>query len=275
MQQKEEIEAQRDELEVQRDKIAFQNKNITDSIHYARRIQTALLPTDEMMKQLLGEHFVLYKPRDIVSGDFYWITQKNNKTILVVADCTGHGVPGAFMSILGVAYLTEIVAGQEWFSASEILENLRKNIIQSFPKSGAREETKDGMDLSLCIIDYVGMKLQYAGANNPLLLVREDELITLKADKQPIGLHPRMDAFNNQELDIKQGDLIYMFSDGYIDQFGGPESKKFMSKPFKSLLLAISMQELDKQKLLLEKAHNEWKGSEEQMDDILVIGFKI
>lgn len=275
MQQKEEIEAQRDELEVQRDKIAFQNKNITDSIHYARRIQTALLPTDEMMKQLLGEHFVLYKPRDIVSGDFYWITQKNNKTILVVADCTGHGVPGAFMSILGVAYLTEIVAGQEWYSASEILENLRKNIIHSFPKSGAREETKDGMDLSLCIIDYSEMKLQYAGANNPLLLVREEELMVLKADKQPIGLHPKMDNFNNQELDLRKGDLIYMFSDGYVDQFGGLENKKFMSKPFKSLLLAISMQDLEKQKQLLEKAHNDWKGFEDQMDDILVIGFKI
>jgi len=224
------LKAQNEEITLQRDKIAHQNKEITDSIIYARRIQTALLPTPKMLKDDL-EMYIFYRPRDIVSGDFYWMSKKEDKLIIVAADCTGHGVPGAFMSMLGVAFLNEIVGKENEVYANEILNKLRDNVVRSLNQASRLEEgqeyTKDGMDIALCVIDYPSMTLQYAGAYNPLILIRNNELMEIKADRMPVAYsddHGKK-QFTNNLIPLFPKDCMYMFSDGFADQFGGYEEK--------------------------------------------------
>lgn len=256
--------------------LALKNQEISDSIHYASRIQSAILPPAEYMHDVLPEHFILDKPRDIVSGDFYWLAKKENKLIVAVADCTGHGVPGAFMSMLGVAFLNEIVNQNEILKADEILNRLRLNVIKSLHQTGKEGEATDGMDISLCVIDRLSKKIQFSGANNPLYIFRNNELIELKADKMPISIHSRVNIpFTLHETDTLENDVIYLFSDGYVDQFGGNDRKKFKFKPFKNILSEIHKKPMDEQKLILEKSYNEWKGKLEQVDDILVMGIRI
>lgn len=281
-QQKEEIEAQRDEIEMQRDYANQQKQKITDSIVYAKRIQAAILPPNEVMDKILPDHFVLFKPRDIVSGDFYWITQKENKIIVAAADCTGHGVPGAFMSMLGIAYLNEIVnkmmVNKHIYSlqANEILNELRNYVISSLHQTGKRGEATDGMDISLCIIDPEKKELQYAGAHNPLFIIRDNELIQIKGDKMPIGIHRRSNKkFTNHEIEYQEDDIIYMFSDGYTDQIGGEFRRKFNSSPFRQLLLEIKDEPMRRQQEVLGATIEDWKGDIEQIDDILVMGVKL
>ena len=294
-QQKEEIEAQRDEIEEQRDfvikqrdKISDQNRHITDSIIYAERIQRAVLTPTEILDSLLSEYFILYKPRDIVSGDFYWATKKDNKIIIAAADCTGHGVPGAFMSLLGISFLNEIVnkisisKGQE-VKANLILNSLRKAVKTSLRQTGKFEETKDGMDIALCVIDIENMKFQYAGANNSLLFVRDGELTQYKADKMPVGIYlNEKESFTNNEFSFQKGDSFYISSDGYIDQFGGEQGRKFMSGKFKKLVLENQNLSMIEQKVLFEKTFDNWVNypvtngeNFAQIDDVLVIGFKL
>ncbi|MCF6184899.1 MAG: SpoIIE family protein phosphatase, partial [Bacteroidales bacterium] len=214
-------------VEKAKDKIEKQQKNIMDSIHYAGRIQEAVLPPDEFLNRILGEHFVLFRPRDIVSGDFYWATQRGDKTVIVAADCTGHGVPGAFMSMLGISFLNEIVNKEEILQANIILNRLRENVKKSLRQTGKENEAKDGMDIALCIIDKKEMKIQYAGAYNPLLIIRNEEISRIKADRMPIGIYLReKESFTNNIIDIHKGDLLYIFSDGYVDQFGGETDSK-------------------------------------------------
>ncbi|MBN2213850.1 MAG: SpoIIE family protein phosphatase [Bacteroidales bacterium] len=264
------------EIEKQRDQIAFQNKEITSSIMYAKRIQSAVLPTEEFLKKLLPQHFILFKPRDIVSGDFYWITEKDRKIILVAADCTGHGVPGAFMSMLGVSLLNEIISNEDQLSACDILNKLRNNVKKTLSQKGRQEETKDGMDLVLCILDFSKKKLQFAGAYNSLWLLRDNELVIYKGDKMPIGIYVGTEKpFTCQDIDLKENDLIYLFSDGYADQFGGPEEKKFKSGNLKELLLTIHRKPLAEQKEILDRTIEEWKGDLQQIDDIMVVGVKV
>ncbi len=259
-----------------KDLLAFQKKQITDSIEYASRIQTAVLPPGEYISKLIPEHFIFYKPRDIVSGDFYWITHKEGKTIIAAVDCTGHGVPGAFMSMLGFAFLNEIVNKSTEIKASAILNQLRDYVKESLHQTGKDDETKDGMDIALCIIDTDNFKLQYSGAYNPLYLIRNENLISLKADRMPIGIHLiEKESFTNHEIDIQKGDTIYVFTDGYVDQFGGPDVRKFKLLPFKEMLLKIKDQSMDEQKRLLEEQFNVWKGDSEQIDDVLVMGIRI
>ncbi|MFO7655890.1 MAG: response regulator [Bacteroidales bacterium] len=275
------LTAQKREIENQRDFVQEQNHKITDSIQYAQRIQNALLPPRQLLDNTLKDYFVLFIPRDIVSGDFYWISQKENSLILVAADCTGHGVPGAFMSMLGMAFLNEIVnkitinRHINSLQADEILNELRKNVISSLHQTGDRDEPRDGMDISLCIIDYDAKKLQFAGAHNPLYIVRNNELIQYSGDKMPLSYHKNKDiSFTKHVIDLRPGDLIYIFSDGYVDQFGGEKGYKFLSKSFKEQLLRIHHLPMpDQQKLLLEE-HENWRGRREQLDDILVIGFR-
>jgi serine phosphatase RsbU (regulator of sigma subunit)/ligand-binding sensor domain-containing protein len=270
------IRKQKEEIEKQHDKIAEQNRNITDSITYASRIQTAILPPDKMIQKYLADHFILYKPRDIVSGDYYWFHTVDDKLILIAADCTGHGVPGAFMSMLGVALLNELISNIGKIEANKILNQLRGKIKKSLRQTGAEGEAKDGMDLALCIIDMKKMELHFSGAHNPLYQVRDNELITHKADKMPIGVHIRdCESFTNTVLELKPGDCFYMFSDGYVDQFGGEKGKKFMSKKFKQLILENHTKSMTDQKTLLDNTIEAWKGEQEQVDDILVIGFRI
>lgn len=253
--------------------LSYQKKQITDSIEYASRIQTAVLPPAEFISGIIPEHFILYKPRDIVSGDFYWISQKEGKTIVAAVDCTGHGVPGAFMSMLGFAFLNEIVNKDLELKPNIILNNLREYIKESLHQTGQENEAKDGMDIALCVIDQQSDTLQFSGAYNSLLLIRNNEIITLKADRMPIGIHlSEKKSFTNHEITTQKGDNIYIFSDGYIDQFGGKDDRKFKIKPFKELLLSIQGKAMSEQKKILEKRYSEWKGNHEQIDDVLVIG---
>ncbi|MBN2613883.1 MAG: response regulator [Bacteroidales bacterium] len=272
---------QKKEIEKQRDFVQEQNQKITDSIQYAQRIQNALLPPRPLLDNILKDYFVLFIPRDIVSGDFYWISQKENSLILVAADCTGHGVPGAFMSMLGMAFLNEIVnkiAVNRHISslqADEILNELRKNIIGSLHQTGDKDEPKDGMDISLCIIDFEAKRLQFAGAHNPLYIIRNNELMQYSGDKMPLSYHKNKDVpFTKHEVNLQPGDLIYIFSDGYLDQFGGDKGFKFLSKNFKELLLRVHQLPLHEQQKILLEEHEQWKGQQEQLDDILVIGFR-
>ncbi len=269
------LEEQNIEIKQQRDQIFQQKQEITDSIQYASRIQNAVLPPDTMLSKL-QEHFILYKPRDIVSGDYYWMTLKDNKTIVVAADCTGHGVPGAFMSMLGISFMNEIVNKSDTTQANEILNQLRGDVIQSLGQTGLEGEAQDGMDLALCVIDTHLMKVQYSGAYNPLYIIRNGEFIEYKADKMPIGIHKeKSDSFSNHDIDIQVGDALYMFSDGYVDQFGGVKQKKFMTKNFKELLMRITKKPMKEQGEILDKTLAEWMGNVEQIDDILVMGLRI
>jgi serine phosphatase RsbU (regulator of sigma subunit) len=270
-----EIEAQRDMAEEQRDQIIQQKKEITDSIQYAQRIQNIILPSPNLLKLYLPEYFVLFKPRDIVSGDFFWITGKDEKIILTAADSTGHGVPGAFMSLLGITYLNEITSQSAILSAGQILDELRKSIIKALDQKGVSGENKDGMDMALCIFDFKNMELQFAGANNPLYILRNNEILETKGDKMPVAIHERMQEFANHTIRFEKGDVLYMFSDGYEDQFGGPKGKKFMAKALKQLLLSVGNLSMKEQKAEIERNFEEWKGDLDQMDDVLMIGVKI
>ncbi|MFC2116035.1 tetratricopeptide repeat protein [Bacteroidota bacterium] len=269
------LEEQNIEIKHQRDQIFQQKQEITDSIQYASRIQNAILSPETMLNKL-QDHFILYKPRDIVSGDYYWMTLKDNKTIVAAADCTGHGVPGAFMSMLGISFMNEIVNKSDTKQANEILNQLRGNVISSLGQTGEEGEAQDGMDLALCVIDTSAMKIQYSGAYNPLYLIRNGEILEYKPDKMPIGIHRmKSDSFSNHDIDVQVGDALYMFSDGYVDQFGGTRQKKFMTKNFKELLLRINKKPMNEQKEILDKTILDWMGDVEQIDDILVLGLRI
>lgn len=256
--------------------ISHQKQEITDSIRYASRIQTSVLPPLERFGRLLPESFVLFLPRDIVSGDFYWITAIDSKVIVVAADCTGHGVPGAIMSMLGVSFLNEIVTKEGVLSPNSILDRLREDIKRTLSQTGKQDEQKDGMDIALCVIDRDVKTIEYAGAYNPLYLVREGELLEFKANKMPIGIHVTDNVpFTCTSIEYMPGDTFFIFSDGYADQFGGEEGRKFMSKPFKRLLTEIATLPIEEQRRRLYDAHFEWKGDHDQVDDILVIGFRL
>jgi sigma-B regulation protein RsbU (phosphoserine phosphatase) len=256
-------------------KIESQRKEITDSLHYARRIQNALLPPDEELDMLLPSYFILNKPRDIVSGDYYWLAHKDNKVIVAVADSTGHGVPGAFMSILGVAYLNEILNQTVAIKANEILNQLRGQVIKSLHQTGKKDETRDGMEIALCVVDFKRRKLQYSGAFRPLYLIRDNVLKEFKGDSMPIGIYDYEESsFQNEELIFKENDIIYMFSDGYVDQLGGPDRKTFRSRNFKQLLINIHQKPLHEQKGILEKEYEEWRHGIGQIDDIMVMGIR-
>ncbi len=260
----------------QRDLISVRNDKINNSIKYASRIQKAVMPTQEYMNKVLPDFFLLNKPRDIVSGDFYWVEQKDNKIILVAADSTGHGVPGAFMSMLGVSMLNEIVNKDALTGANAILNELREKIKASLKQTGDRNEQKDGFDMALCIIDIENKILEFAGAYNPLYLIRKGELIEIKADKMPVGIHIKeKDSFTVHETVLQTNDHIYMFSDGFADQTGGVKKQKFMTKNFKSLLLDIHTNSLTEQKQILSDTFTNWKGDYEQTDDVLIFGLKI
>lgn len=274
--QKAEIEAQRDLATEQRDMITEQNTKITDSIQYASRIQNALLPPENQMEKILERHFIMFKPRDVVSGDFYYFQKYKNYTVIVAADCTGHGVPGAFMSMLGISMLNEIMAMDNLENAAQMLDVLRYKVKQNLHQTTGNESNSDGMDLSMILLDRENLKLHFAGANNPLLIVRNGEMNTYNGDRMPIGVHMYDEEhFANHEIKIEKGDKLYMFSDGYMDQFGGKKGRKLMSKNFKNLILDSSQLDLKKQKLELESFFDKWRGEFKQIDDIVVIALEI
>ncbi|MCB2195048.1 MAG: SpoIIE family protein phosphatase [Bacteroidetes bacterium] len=271
-----EIEEKAEEIKSQRDEILDQKEEITASITYAKRIQNAILPMKDHFSKVFTDHFILYKPRDIVSGDFYWIAEDNHKVYFTAADCTGHGVPGAFMSMLGISSLNEIMSHKaEKITANKFLNHLREKIKFSLHQTGKEGENKDGMDMAMCILHKDKNLLEYAGAYNPLYLIRNGELIEYKADRMPVGIyHVEKGTFTNNEIKIQKNDIIYIFSDGYADQFGGPAQTKFKSGNVKKLLLEICSKPMEEQKQILEERFNKWKGKTEQVDDIIFIGIR-
>jgi serine phosphatase RsbU (regulator of sigma subunit) len=259
-------------LQSQRDQIAYQKKHITDSIEYAKMIQTAILPSLELFSHRL-EHFVLFKPRDIVSGDFYWAEEVEGKYLIVTADCTGHGVPGAFMSMLGISLLNEIIISKGIIRPDLILNELREKIIEAL-KQESGSVLKDGMDMTVCLFDSRKDSLQFSGANNPLYLISDGVLTQIKGDKMPVAIHEVMSPFKLHQLELKQGDSFYTFSDGFADQFGGPYDKKFLAKNFRNLILHIQDLSMIKQGKRLEEVFTDYRKEAEQVDDVVVIGVR-
>lgn len=288
------IEEKNIELENANIEIAKKNKDITDSINYAKRIQEAILPPDKLVKEYIQNSFILYKPKDIVSGDFYWMGHKDKKVLFAVGDCTGHGVPGALMSIVGYNGLNAALKEHNLTLPGEILDQLNEEVEETF--SQQEHEIKDGMDIAICCIDYQQQLLHFAGAYNPMYLVRTREislielnaepmkpsmnagpfaLYEIKADRQPIGAFEDRKKFNTHTFQLQKGDSLYIFSDGYADQFGGPQKKKFMYSQLKNLLLSIQHQSMENQRNALNQAFEKWKGNYEQVDDVCIIGIRI
>ena len=262
-------------IQRQKDEIETQKQEIMDSIMYAQRIQKAILPSYEKVQKILPENFILFLPRDIVSGDFYWMTRQNDYSVFAAVDCTGHGVPGAFMSMLGVSFLNEIVNKTSKLKANYILEELRTRVKTTLSQS-YEGETKDGMDIALCILNHKTNKLQFSGAFNPLYLIRDNSLSEIKADRMPIGIyHDAEPNFTNNELQLQKSDCLYISSDGYVDQFGGDSGKKLLTKTLKEILLNIHSEPMVRQKEILLERFQQWKGKYQQLDDILMIGIRI
>ena len=295
------IHEQKVSIEEANKELEITHAKITASINYASRIQSAVLPSHEKLNKILPNHFILFKPRDVVSGDFFWVKEINDFIIVAAADCTGHGVPGAFMSMLGISFLNEIVLKNKTTKASEILEELRKQVKQTLGQTGKSKEAKDGLDIALAVIDKKNKRLQFSGANSPLYVIRNKELpavldlkpttsskidqnkviseeqilIRIKADSQPIGVYLKERPFTNTEIQLLANDHLYLFSDGYVDQIGGERSAKFMTKRFKQLLMEVSMKAVEEQSNILNNTIELWKNGNDQVDDILIIGIKV
>ncbi|MCE3226240.1 MAG: protein serine/threonine phosphatase [Bacteroidetes bacterium] len=269
------LESKNKEIEEQRSLLETKNSEILDSIHYAKRIQTALLASENLISEHLPEHFIFYKPKDIVSGDFYWASAVDSKFIFATCDCTGHGVPGAFMSLLNISFLNEVTSQKKIIQPDKIFEEVRKDIINALNKD-AKEETKDGMDGVLLSYDLKNNTLEFTAANNPVIIIRNNELLKFTPDKFPVGLsHGALKPFTLQTQDLMKGDCIYTFTDGISDQFGGEKGKKFKQKRLEELLVKIHTRPMSEQHEILGKEFENWKGSLEQVDDVLVIAVRI
>ncbi len=267
-----ELNRRKSELILKQKKLVEENqKEMVDSINYAKRIQRALLKEEERVTMHLPDHFILYMPKEAVSGDFYWALDKDGYFYIAAVDCTGHGVPGGFMSMLGVAFLNEITAGSDTLSPNIILNKLRDKVLKELGKTG---ETKDGMDISLMRMNLATRKIQWSGANNSLYLMKNG-IKVIPADKQPIGYYPTMKPFTNHIVAAEPDSMYYLYSDGYASQFGGPKGKKFKTTQLKKLLLSIHDKPMKEQKKILKETFLKWKGKLEQVDDVLIIGVKV
>jgi len=292
-----EVTTQKDEIEKQKSEIEEIHNEVSQSINYAKRIQSSILPETEILTNSLPDHFVLFKPRDVVSGDFYWFTKIEHQLFATVADCTGHGVPGAFMSMLGVSFLRDIVNKSNIYQPDKILNQLRKDIIRTLKQKGVSGEQKDGMDMAFIRLDFQSLQLEFSGANNPLVIISKTKpevlsentiikemrlednddwgLYEVKPDKMPISIYEKMNDFSNHRFQLHKEDRVYMFSDGFLDQFGGPKGKKFKSKPFKRLLLEHTHLSISDQEQLLNQTIISWMEFQHQVDDISVIGIQV
>ena len=273
---------QKEEILLQNEVLEDKNREITASINYAKRIQTAFIPTDKDFTKHFEDSFVLFKPKDIVSGDFYWIHKTGDIIYYVTADCTGHGVPGGFMTMLGLSFLEDIIEGSHTDDPAKVLDLLRDKIVNTLKQGSSNEENKDGMDLIVCRLDLKKMKLNYAAANNSFYVVRNapetkegKELILLKADKQPCGFFPEPKPFTAREFDLVKGDCIYTLTDGYPDQFGGKKGKKFRYLQLEEMLVKNCDKPFAVQKEMLSDTFEEWKGHLDQVDDVLIIGIRV
>jgi serine phosphatase RsbU (regulator of sigma subunit) len=269
------VQERTQEIQTQKEHIEKQNKEIKYSFDYAKKIQNTVLPRHEVFNGLFAEHFIFFKPRDIVSGDFYWISQSDRQIVLTAADCTGHGVPGSLMSMLGITMLHEIVNEKKVMHSEEILNQLRLSIARTLKQEGKIGEQKDGIDMALMIYDTDRRKLEFSGANNPLYIIRNGEMLEYKGNNMPVAYYEKMSDFTRYTIEMKQGDRVYMFTDGFPDQFGGPQGKKFKYRPFKDLLLEVHERPMEEQQRILNLIFDEWKGDLTQIDDVLVIGLRL
>jgi ligand-binding sensor domain-containing protein/serine phosphatase RsbU (regulator of sigma subunit) len=273
----EKVNERTEELASKNAELAEKNKDITDSIRYAKRIQEAILPPDIMVKKLLPDSFIFAKPKDIVSGDFYWVDKKGDQIIFAAVDCTGHGVPGAFMSIVGHNILNQALNESPVVVPGTFLDKLNRGVSEALNQTSEDARLRDGMDIALCAVNYKTMELQYAGAYNPLFIIRNGEFIEVKADNIAIGsyIDNQNTTYTNHKIQLQKGDVIYIFTDGYIDQFGGPDGKKFKLTQFKTMISSLTNVPLQQQSVIIEKSIEQWRGALQQVDDILVIGVKI
>lgn len=271
-----EVVAKAKEIELQKDIIEVKNKELTDSIYYAKRIQLSILPDENIIRKHLPQHFIYYRPKDIVSGDFYWFAKKDNYLLWAVVDCTGHGVPGGFMSMLGAGLLNQIVNEENHTSPEEVLNMLRDRVIIALRQTGAEGESRDGMDISFCRYDKTNKTIEYAGANHTAYIIRNNNLHELKGNKQPIGIYVgERKSFTKERFELLNNDHVYFSSDGYADQFGGEKGKKFKTSNFEKLLLMMVNKPIEEQYAQLDEVFTEWKGDFEQLDDVCVFGVKI
>ena len=272
LQQNEEIQTLNEDITQQKEIIERVHKNITDSINYAKTIQEALLTSNELMHKYLKDSFLIFKPKEVVSGDFYYINKIGDNLIFTVADCTGHGVPGGFMTILGISYLHQIVDKEITFDAGDILNKLRERFKKLFRTFGS--QNTNGLDIVLCSVNLKTNILQYAGANNPLYIISENELYTYKATKNPVGYYPKEIEFKSTEIHLENNDILYLCSDGYRDQLGGKLSRSFTSKKFNEMIFENHEKPLEEQKQILEDTLYEWRNGFEQIDDIAILGVR-
>ncbi|MBE9519127.1 MAG: SpoIIE family protein phosphatase [Bacteroidetes bacterium] len=280
--QRDEIEAQRDEIEAQRDLVQEQKEQmeqshheISASIDYAMRLQDTILPSPALLEENFSGHLIFYRPKQKVSGDFYWWTQSGSSLIIAVADCTGHGVPGAFMSLLGASLLKEIVNREGNTQPGRILDRMRDEVIAALCQKGTTGEQKDGMEMAIIIIDPLTLKCQFAGANSPLYLLRRSKLKVFRPNVMPISYYDEMQPFETVDVQLEAGDQLYMFSDGYADQFGGEQRKKFKYKAFRNVITEHADLSMPRQHQVLSDTIREWQGKHEQTDDMVIVGIRI
>ncbi len=264
------------EIHYQREELQLKNKDITDSLNYARRIQSALLPAKHYIRRILPDFFIFYRPKHIVSGDFYWVSQRSGRLFIAAADCTGHGVPGALMSMIGLELLQKIINEMKVETSDKILMTLNEELESSFYKQeDGSALIKDGIEMSICVINRESGEMQFSGAFLPVYIVRDDKLIEIKGDKINVGqTYINGISFNKSSFKLEKGDILYLFSDGYADQFGGPDNKKFMYRRLRHLLLTISKYPLKDQESILDETITKWMQECEQIDDMMIMGFK-
>ena len=265
------------ELTQRNEQLLAHQRDLDDSISYAERIQTVIMPPDHLIKAALPESFIFYLPRDVVSGDFYFVEKVGDEVIFAAVDCTGHGIPGALISVIGFNYLHRAVVENGLSIPSEILQYLDVGVNERLRQTDNESGVNDGMELGLCSLNTKTRLLQYSGAYNPMYIVSKGELTIVKADKLEIGVNPDgvADDYTNHTIQLEKGDCVYLFSDGFADQFGGPKGKKFMYKQLRDVLVENSKRDMSDQKKILNSIFHNWKGSEEQVDDVLLIGVRV
>jgi len=263
------------EIEIQRSELQIRNKDLTDSLNYAQRIQAALLPAEHHIRRIFPDYFIYYRPKHIVSGDFYWFSERDDKYFIAAADCTGHGVPGALMSMIGLELIHKIINDIKVDDSDQVLLTMNRELESAFFKEeSGKAMIKDGIEMSICIIDKTTKVMEFSGAFLPVYIVRDDKLIEIKGDKKNVVQSFAMVSFNRSTFTLQEGDILYLFSDGYADQFGGPENKKFMYRRLRHILLTISKYPLADQQRILDETIDSWMDGHDQIDDMMILGVK-
>lgn len=263
------------EIEMQRAELQLRNKDLTDSLNYARRIQAALLPAEHHIRKIFSNYFIYYRPKHIVSGDFYWFSERNGKYFIAAADCTGHGVPGALMSMIGLELIQKIINELKVDDSDQILITMNKELESAFfREESGKALIRDGIEMSICVIDRKSREMEFSGAFLPVYIVRDDKLIEIKGDKKNVVQSFAMVSFSKSTFRLQKGDMLYLFSDGYADQFGGPDNKKFMYRRLRHILLTISKYPLSDQERILDETIKSWMDDGDQIDDMMILGVK-